>query len=501
MQSGQKFPVQVSVDREYIMYGTQLNGELLPEIGMYFPHENKFVFSDHISANSQNSMISYEGYRRDFFTSIWKNYLMNLPIDFESFEVNPFIFDLFSFNETLFFYSYGAFKFKSLKNFKDNFRILRREFYWENKEEAELYFNNLNREIEESSETPKNDTSINHKSEDEISLERTSTLGSQIFRMPSGVEESEDDELYTKQKSFTDQMGTEELMKRFSQGDTINSKPSEEAEFGIGGLVKDNDFENTNTEEIGVLDQINTIENNGLLKEKFSIIEEESQMQEISKDNSKNEDLSTFLKSSKKFFHTKNSDTQKSGYFQKNIINDEFYSKKNHIGDINSDFNSDNENEVSQFIQNHSKFGDQVIDSPFLSSNFRQSREFRERISLISKSLNMQKKNPESSNQVFYEMNKDPMFDSNEVMRESQELKIGGKSHEYIISSGVGFNKYIISSQLENSKNLQITEFETGRMSQKTPSEKILNYKISRASDYVYGDTLEKGKKDISIKE
>ena len=488
----QNIPVQISVDKQYILYGTQLNGEMLPQIGMYIPHKNKFIFSDHISVNSQNSMMSFEGYDKIFFTDIWKNYLTSLPVDFESFEVNPFIFDIFSFNETLFFYSYGAFKFKSLKLFKDNFKILRRDFYWENKPEAEEYFNKISKGVETISQDTDNRTSINEiRSEDEISLERGSTFGSQIFRMPSGVEVSDDEDYnYNKTQSITDQMGTEEMMKRFSQGDTRQSGVSEKHEVEIQGLNKDTDFGN---EEEDVGEGNNSQENNGLLKQKFSIIEEESQ--NISKDNSKNEDLSTFLKSSHKIFNTKNSDTQQSSYFQKNIINDEFYSKKNHFGDINSNFDSNNDSEVSQFIQNHSKFTDQAVDSPFLSSTHRQSTEFQKRISLISQSLNMQKKkDPETSLGKEFHVREDPLFDSNEIMRDSQELKIGGQSHEYIISSGLGFNKYIISSQLENDRNVIITEFETGRMSQKTPREKILDYKIIDNSNYIYGDTLEEGK-------
>ena len=127
LKNDTKIPVQVSIEKEYIIFGTQLNGKMQAEIGMYIPHQNKFIFSDHISANSQNSMICFEGYKKDFFADIWNKYLESLPIDFESFVVNPLIFDIFFFNETLFFYSYGALKFKSLSFFKDNFKILKKD--------------------------------------------------------------------------------------------------------------------------------------------------------------------------------------------------------------------------------------------------------------------------------------------------------------------------------------------------------------------------------------
>lgn len=466
-------PVQVSVDREYILFGAQRDGQMLSEIGMYIPHENKFIFSDHVSTDPENSMICFEGYKKDFFTSIWTSYLELLPIDFESFVVNPLIFDIFFFNETLFFYSYGALKFKSLSYFKDNFKILQRDFYWEDRAKVEEYFENMSKPAIQTSEEPINETSLNNQSLDANSIDRQSTIDSQVFRMPSGLNETDDDE---SPASIYNQLTKNETIESFSQ-DTENQFPQE----GSPSLRVSTDSGVNARMSKDFLEHRLPLTQSNLLKGEFSVIEEESHHPNYSKDFSKFDNQSTFLKSFKR--KTITTQTRKSNYFHQNIMNDDFFSKKNHFDEIDSNFNSNTNEEVSVFIQKHSGI-QPVIDSPFLSSNQQQKANFSNQVSRSLQAPRAPSVNYQESKQIKAEIQ------ANQVDSEDQETPSSG---QYIISSG--FNKYSISSQNRNGNEKQISEFETGAMAH---PRGVPHHEVSSESFLRDWDTLSNKRAQVS---
>lgn len=477
-------PVQIAVDKDRILFGAQQDGRMAAEVGVYVPHQNKFYFSDQLSSNPENSMVCFEGYKKNFFSEIWCEYLASLPAEFESFEVNPFIFDIFSFNETLFFYVYGLFRFKSLQTFRDNFRILRPDFYWEQPREAEQYFERLQHAADHVSTDPRDRVS-SQASLEAISLNHSSTIGSQVFRMPSGLEESEDDEAFLagQRRASENQLDTEDLSRRFSQEEAEYKRAKEQRE----------------EEETGRDAQAPR----RLLKEKFSSIEEESQFQEVSKDYSGKERISGGVGWSGRKESRGETGEEDSAYFRQNLMNNEYFSKKNHFDNIDSNFDS-TEKEVTRFIEKYN-LRDQRVESPFLSSNQPPPALLPPRHAPVTRSLNMQKKAPEPA-KVYLEIDRDRTFDSNEVMQDDErfldlEPALRGAPNEsmgawpgekYSVSSGVGFNKYILSSEVVAQDNAGITEFETGRMSQKSPSERLSLYKVSQSSHYFYGDTVAK---------
>ena len=478
-------PVQVSVDREYILFGAQREGQMLSEIGMYIPHENKFIFSDHVSASPENSMICFEGYKKDFFTSIWTTYLERLPIDFEAFIINPLIFDIFFFNETLFFYCYGALKFKSLNYFKDNFKILRQDFYWEDKPKVEEFFEKMNQPNVQLSDEPVNETSLNNGSVEANSVDRQSTIDSQIFRIPSGLNETDEDEQPEVGGDVglggkRDTMGSlsrdtfrglsqdgdsrfsgdaeQRLFYRVDRGDSLdmdqrfsqesNQRFSQEGSFGNRMSIDSGTDARLSRD---FLENRLPLTQSKLLKGEFSIIEEEeSHLPDHSKDFSKLDNQSTFLKSSKR--KTPTTQTLQSNYFNQNMMNDDFFSKKNHFDEIDSNFDSNTHEEVSVFIQKHSGI-QPSIDSPFLSTNQQQKKSFSNQ---VSKSLQTRP----APNVNFADLGRVEGFvHGSPVRSEDQEKHSSG---QYIISSG--FNKYSRNSQTRNSNSRKISEFETGAM-------------------------------------
>jgi hypothetical protein len=493
-------PIQVSVDREHIMYGQMNAGQMSSKIAIYYPHENKYTFSENVSKNEENSMITFEGYQKDFFSDIWKKYLERLPVDFEAFYVQSLIFDMHFFNEALFFYLYGAFKFRSLQFFKDNFNIVQPDFFWEDPVKAEHYFKNrgsleANEESEPEHPSDAEMPDLGLTLEDPLGsdLERLSSNEDEIPRLPSGIEESEDE-------MVPQVLNVGGFQRPDFQKDQQYIKINKDEAYSFERYIKPNQ----QMEDIGD-------NKNNLLKDKFSVIEEESQHFDVSQKTSRTESQVNIARRSKvggsaNLIFGKNSE----GSFGNNLQTTVDTEKKSEQGRrVEYPGKITSMGEYTRFRKKSGQEYEEVNNVQYSSSE-RNLKE-RQQQGLVSKSLNIvpkkvkeeeteenmrvedinndfsQSERTESTYEDMIAINQDKVKNSFNL-----DVDVDEYESDFNRSSNFGFNKYMqSSSKVVSSKNevkSQTFELETGRMSQSHASE--VNSRKEISNDYGLRDSL-----------
>lgn len=445
------FPVQVSVDKQHILYGQMSGEQFHQKVGLYFPDQNKFCFVENFSSQADQHRTSFEGFQKDFFADIWREYLDSLPVDFEGFSVQSLIFNMHFFNEALFFYLYGAFKLRSLEFFKDNLRIVQKSFYWEDSQKAETYFQNLeDHKSGDSSdkeslvtETPDQLASLGRLNESEV--DRRSSLEFEIPALPSGLEESDDDD----------------YLQNGQQATFIQLHKHEAYSFEKGPKHESPTMQKSNDE---------------LLKERFSAIEEESHMNDYSRDNSRADSQINFLKMSRQKESSRASLQRTTGQLESKPGHSLSTTAK--TGEFRK-MVSDHVHKEYNGFEEASNSEQEIQSNGYQSSSLKQHKKGRTGLDSVSKSLNglppSTGKSARSPKDSANRQSNDLISQNLSKIKNSFKLEHSDAELDYADninrSSTLGFNKYMNSSSKVSSLNkedkLQIFELETGRMSQK----------------------------------
>lgn len=490
-QEGEDVPIQVSVDKQHILFGKMSLGQISPQIAIYYPGQNKFTHSEHVSGEEQNSMVIFEGFQKDFFADIWKEYLDSLPVDFEVFYVQSLVVDMHFFNEALFFYLYGAFKFRSLQFFKDNFQIIRRDFFWEDPRQAEAHFERLqNPGADESSEKDGGSEKMPDLSltlEDPLGseLERQSSNEDEIPRLPSGIEESEDEDFGRSHS---------ELMARI-EGERAGPGGLREAlnQKGYVQIEETHSFEKFRRGRKADARETPESKQN-LLKDKFSAIEEESFLNDLSRETSRTDSMFNLTGVSRQR-------TGESGLNKRSLEGSLKAQLRTTVEtEVYSEMNRDKRNtrkvtsigEYSGFLKKKNLEYEEVSNAIY-SSNKRDQRSPKND-GFVSKSLKLfAKEEPEEGptetgdlrniGNDFSQSEETVSVESDLIAKNLHKIRNSfresrGKPEEYESdfnrSSNFGFNKYIQSSSRIASSTTETPpafELETGRMSQSHCSE------------------------------
>ena len=445
----------MAIDKQYIMFGKMSNSEIENKIGMYFSHQNKFTYSENVSVNEVNSMISFEGFQKDFFTNIWKEYLEKLDIDFQSFEVTSMVLDMHFFHEALFFYIYGVFKFKALKYFKDNLKVLRKDFYWENPEEAFSHFENVDKlsQLESTLQGTVSDQKISKENLEESLVDSSDyEVDRPPVVFPDSDEENEDSGLNIHEfnRERNNMLNQNDNFPRFEEDDA-------------------------------------PLTNNHFLKDELSKIYEETYREEYSKDPSRKESTNTFMKSANRKNNSQSSLPRPSLQFQgKHGMDNDFGTDK----DLTSHLNASNRTSIpmGMFRGNNSKeFKKEALEylSTELDKHQNPNGKFGKQIDTVSKSLNIELKqihnqsDSDSYNSYGYIQGHQPKDNNlvelslrdNQVERNLADSERSIRKYQGSSTSGLNIYKIPDSSEKKYNSDKESFELETGRMSQSHKSQ------------------------------